>query len=43
MLASLAARAADKPPEFRWFDPSEFGAIPLSTTARKALKIAGID
>jgi A/G-specific adenine glycosylase len=26
-------------PEFRWFSPSQLVAIPLSTTARKALKL----
>jgi A/G-specific adenine glycosylase len=34
--------AGDKPAAFGWFDPSEMAAIPLSTTARKALKLAGI-
>jgi len=29
-------------PAFRWFQPSEMERIPLSTTARKALTIAGI-
>jgi A/G-specific adenine glycosylase len=28
--------------EFGWFDPAELGGIPLSTTARKALRLAGI-
>ena len=27
---------------FRWFDPAALAGIPLSTTARKALKLAGI-
>jgi A/G-specific adenine glycosylase len=27
---------------FRWVDPTEFAEIPLSSTARKALKLAGI-
>ena len=27
---------------FRWVDPSEFAEIPLSSTARKGLKLAGI-
>jgi A/G-specific adenine glycosylase len=27
-------------PEFRWFTPIQLAAIPLSTTARKALKLA---
>jgi A/G-specific adenine glycosylase len=27
---------------FRWFAPGEFSGIPLSTTARKALKLAGL-
>jgi A/G-specific adenine glycosylase len=34
--------AGDKSAGSGWFDPSEMGAIPLSTTARKALKLAGI-
>jgi A/G-specific adenine glycosylase len=29
-------------PSFRWFQPLEIQRIPLSTTARKALRIAGI-
>jgi len=29
-------------PQFRWFDPAALTQIPLSTTARKALKLAGI-
>jgi len=28
---------------FRWFDPGHPDAIPLSTTARKALKLAGVE
>ena len=27
---------------FDWFDPAQLSAIPLSTTARKALRLAGI-
>ncbi|MBV8730439.1 MAG: A/G-specific adenine glycosylase, partial [Acidobacteriia bacterium] len=27
---------------FRWFAPAEVASVPLSTTARKALHIAGI-
>jgi A/G-specific adenine glycosylase len=41
-LASLARGVANKAAEFQWFDPSEFDGIPLSTTARKALRLAGI-
>jgi adenine-specific DNA glycosylase len=29
-------------PAFRWFQPRELPEIPLSTTARKALRVAGI-
>jgi A/G-specific adenine glycosylase len=29
-------------PQFRWFRPAALTQIPLSTTARKALKLAGI-
>jgi A/G-specific adenine glycosylase len=35
-----AARAAG--PEFRWFTPAQLAEIPVSTTARKALKLAGV-
>jgi len=38
--AKIGARGA--PPEFRWFDPPELAGIPLSTTASKALRLAGI-
>jgi A/G-specific adenine glycosylase len=41
-LASLARGTRDKSAGFGWFDPSELPGIPLSTTARKALKLAGI-
>jgi len=34
-----SATARDAGPEFRWFGASELGGIPLSTTARKALKL----
>jgi adenine-specific DNA glycosylase len=36
--ATLNTRAADP---FRWFAPAELREIPLSTTARKALALAG--
>jgi A/G-specific adenine glycosylase len=36
-VRSATARASG--PEFRWFEASELGDIPLSTTARKALKL----
>ena len=39
-LASLAA--GEQGTGFGWFNPSELSGIPLSTTARKALKLAGI-
>jgi len=29
-------------PEFRWFSAEELAGIPLSTTARKALRLAGV-
>jgi A/G-specific adenine glycosylase len=42
----LAATARRPPgpasPQFRWFRPAALTQIPLSTTARKALKLAGI-
>ena len=37
-----AATGSPHGPQFQWFAPAEFAAIPLSTTARKALKLAGI-
>jgi A/G-specific adenine glycosylase len=37
--AQLRGRAGDA---FRWFAPDELSHIPLSTTARKALRLAGI-
>jgi A/G-specific adenine glycosylase len=40
VLAASARRPAS--PQFRWFDPAALAEIPLSTTARKALKLAGI-
>ena len=39
-LASLAYRDTAT---FAWFAPADLAAIPLSTTARKALKLAGIE
>jgi len=43
VLAAAARRPAGPAgPRFRWFDPSALTRIPLSTTARKALKLAGI-
>ena len=44
---TVLATAAHRPtgpagPRFRWFDPAALTRIPLSTTARKALKLAGI-
>jgi len=40
VVKEATSRAAGK--RFRWFDPAQLGEIPLSTTARKALKLAGI-
>lgn len=37
-----AARARAPGAAFRWFAPAQFTGIPLSTTARKGLKLAGI-
>ena len=43
VLAATARRPAGPvSPRFRWFDPAALTGIPLSTTARKALKLAGI-
>jgi A/G-specific adenine glycosylase len=39
-VKSARGRAAG--PMFRWFEPTELNAIPLSTTARKGLRLAGI-
>jgi len=44
---TVLAAAARRPTgtgssQFRWFDPAALTQIPLSTTARKALKLAGI-
>jgi len=36
-----AAGSSHRPP-FRWFAPKELDTIPLSTTARKALRLAGV-
>jgi A/G-specific adenine glycosylase len=33
--------AGAKGADLRWFDPLQLGGIPLSTTAKKALKLAG--
>jgi A/G-specific adenine glycosylase len=43
-VLAAAARRPTGPisPRFRWFDPAALTGIPLSTTARKALKLAGI-
>ncbi len=38
----MAANGRARGAAFEWFTPAEFGEIPLSTTARKALKLAGI-
>ena len=43
VLAATARRSlALTSPQFRWFNPAALAEIPLSTTARKALKLAGI-
>jgi A/G-specific adenine glycosylase len=36
-----AATARADGPQFRWFSPAQLAGIPLSTTARKALRMAG--
>ena len=41
-VASVGKTPDPDGPAFRWFQPPEIERIPLSTTARKALKIAGI-
>ena len=41
-FAVAEASAPTARPPFRWFAPGELGNIPLSTTARKALQIAGV-
>ena len=41
VLAATSRRDPTRLP-FRWFDPAALKEIPLSTTARKALKLAGI-
>ena len=43
-VLAAAARRPTGPlsPRFRWFDPAALTGIPLSATARKALKLAGI-
>ncbi len=40
-LQVVAATAGRTGPGLRWFEPARFAGIPLSTTARKALKLAG--
>jgi A/G-specific adenine glycosylase len=43
VLAGVARRPAGPANlQFRWFDPAALTEIPLSTTARKALKLAGV-
>jgi A/G-specific adenine glycosylase len=41
-FAVAEASAPTARPPFRWFAPGDLGNIPLSTTARKALQIAGV-
>ncbi len=41
-FAVAEAAASTARPPFRWFAPGDLGHIPLSTTARKALEIAGV-
>jgi A/G-specific adenine glycosylase len=38
----VAASARAKGPEYGWFGPDEMGGIPLCTTARKGLRLAGV-
>jgi len=40
-VAEASASPARRP--FRWHEPRDLGKIPLSTTARKALRLAGMD
>jgi A/G-specific adenine glycosylase len=42
LAVMAAAGTAPESPQFGWFRPVELAAIPLSTTARKALKLAEI-
>jgi A/G-specific adenine glycosylase len=41
-FAVAHAKASPPAGAFEWFDPADLGTIPLSTTARKALKLASI-
>ncbi len=41
-LQVQTAKAKPTGPMFRWFEPAQLETIPLSTTARKALRLAGI-
>jgi A/G-specific adenine glycosylase len=41
-LAVHSAGVREEGPEFEWFQVSELAGIPLSTTARKALRVAGV-
>jgi hypothetical protein len=41
-VASVEQTPAPRGAGFRWFQPAEIQRIPLTTTARKALKIARI-
>jgi A/G-specific adenine glycosylase len=41
-LAVRSAAVDVSGPEYRWFRPAELTGIPLSTTARKALQVAGM-
>ena len=41
-FAVAEASATNHRPPFHWFEPLDLGHIPLSTTARKALRLAGI-
>ena len=42
VLAATPSTGPAARPHFRWFDPAALAGIPLSTTARKALKLAGV-
>lgn len=42
LLSASTARPAMGPSIFRWFSPSQLVEIPLSTTARKGLRLAGV-
>jgi adenine-specific DNA glycosylase len=42
VLLASTARPMPRRTEFRWFSAARLGEIPLSTTARKGLRLAGV-